>query len=168
MKPPVVESSATKTSSVPPEEPSKPAPRTGYLRITARPSAEIYVDGIYKGDTPPQLKLKLRAGSHKIECRHPRYEDYKETLKITAGELSRRNVTLRRLRGIVSLVTDAGAELYVDGELFGTTPITHAIELDTGPHMFALKKPGYHTWSSEVTVEAKKTLPLRIALTRQY
>lgn len=158
----------TTTASVPREEPIKPAPRLGYLNINAKPGAEIYIDGVYKGDTPPQMKLKLRAGRHKIECRYPRYETYEETLKITAGELSRRNVTLRRLMGSISLTTDAGAELYVDGKLYGITPITKPIKLDSGTHLLALKKPGYFTWTSEVTVEATQTLPLKISLSRQY
>lgn len=158
----------TTTASVPREEPIKPAPRLGYLNINAKPGAEIYIDGVYKGDTPPQIKLKLRAGRHKIECRYPRYETYEETLKITAGELSRRNVTLRRLMGSISLTTDAGAELYVDGKLYGITPITKPIKLDSGTHLLALKKSGYFTWTSEVTVEATQTLPLKISLSRQY
>jgi hypothetical protein len=56
----------------------------------------------------------------------------------------------------------------VDGKLFGTTPIARPIELESGQHHLALKKKGYFTWSSEVTVEAKQTLPLKIALSRQY
>ncbi len=153
---------------VPEKEKPKPAPRMGYLRIEARPGAEIYVDGVYKGDTPPELSLKLNAGAHKIECRHPRYEDYIEVLKIVNGELSRRNVTLRTLKGIVSLATQEGAELYIDGKLVGVTPIRKPIELDSGPHMVTLKKTGFFTWSSEVTIEPKKTLPLHITLSPRY
>lgn len=137
---------------VPEKEKPKPAPRMGYLRIEARPSAEIYVDGVYKGDTPPEMSLKLTAGEHKIECRHPRYEDYTEVLKIVNGELSRRNVTLRTLKGIVSLATQEGAELYIDGKLVGVTPIRKPIELDSGPHMVTLKKTGFFTWLSLIHI----------------
>jgi serine/threonine protein kinase len=152
----------------PEKEKLKPAERMGYLKIEARPSAEIYVDDVYKGDTPPELSLKLKAGDHKIECRHPRYEDYAEVLKIVNGELSRRNVTMRTLKGIVSLETQEGAELYIDGRLVGVTPIRKPIELDSGPHMLTIKKTGFFTWSSEVTIEPKKTLPLRITLSPRY
>ena len=70
--------------------------------------------------------------------------------------------------GSISLTTDAGAELYVDGKLYGITPITKPIKLDSGTHLLALKKSGYFTWTSEVTVEATQTLPLKISLSRQY
>jgi serine/threonine protein kinase len=153
----------------PAEEKPKPPPvRMGYLKIEALPNAEIYVDGAYKGDTPPAMSLKLRAGEHKVECRHPRYETYTEVLKITNGELSRRNVTLRKRKGNISLATQEGAEVYIDGKLMGVTPLRKTIELNSGPHMVTLKKTGFFTWSSEVTVEPKKTLPLKITLSPRY
>jgi serine/threonine protein kinase len=150
------------------EERETPRVRSGYLKIEARPSAEIHIDGVYKGDTPPAISLELPAGEHRVECRHPRYETYTEVLKITSGEMSRRNITLRTLKGIISLTTQEGAEVYIDGRLFGVTPMRKPIELDAGPHMVTLKKPGFFTWSSEVTVEPKKTLPLRITLSPSY
>ena len=151
-----------------PVDPPKTPERLGYLNIDARPGAEIYIDGVYQGDTPPGMKLTLKAGKHKIECRHPKYEDYKEVLKIVNGELSRRSITLRTLRGNLSLTTQEGAEVYVDGKLVGITPMRKPIELDSGRHMVTLKKTGYFTWSSEVTVESKKTLPLKITLSPRY
>jgi serine/threonine protein kinase len=163
-QPPVQETVTEKQ----PVEPPPPPDRMGYLKIEARPSAEIYVDGAYQGDTPPSISLKLKAGEHKVECRHPRYEDYKEVLKIVNGELSRRVVTLKKLKGTLSLITQEGAEVYIDGKLVGVTPVRKPIELDSGPHMVTLKKSGFHTWSTEVTVEPKKTLPLRITLSPRY
>jgi serine/threonine protein kinase len=163
-RPPLQEAAAAEPSAEPPKRPT----RMGYLKIEARPSAEVYVDGIYQGDTPPALSLKLKVGQHKVECRHPRYEDYREVLKIVNGEMSRRVITMRKLKGILSLVTQEGAEVYIDGRLIGVTPMNKPIELDSGPHMVTLKKSGFHTWSSEVTVESKKTLPLRITLSPRY
>lgn len=162
---------ATAAKAVEPERPkAKPEPeaRQGYLSVNARPSAEVYVDGVYKGDTPPPLSLQLTSGDHKIECRHPRYEVYSEILKITTGEISRREVTLKKLKGVISLATQEGADLYVDGILIGTTPLLKPIEVDAGPHMLTLKKAGFYTWNSNVTVEPKKVLPLKITLSPQY
>ena len=105
---------------------------------------------------------------HRIEARHPRHEPYQETLKITAGELSRREITLKKIKGIISLATQDGAEVYLDGQFIGVTPMRKPIECEVGPHMVTLKKPGFLVWSSEVTVEKGKTLPLRITLSPQY
>ncbi|MDH3196658.1 MAG: protein kinase [Candidatus Krumholzibacteria bacterium] len=159
----------TQERAAPRQEPTpKPKPRLGYLTINADPSAEIYIDGVYQGDTPPALKLTLGAGEHKVECRHPRYESYSEVIKIVNGELSRRSVTLRKLKGTISLATQEGAELYIDGALVGVTPIMRPIEVEAGRHLLTIKKTGYFAWSSEVTVEANKTLPLKIVLSERY
>ena len=149
-------------------EPVNQRVKIGYFKIEARPSAEIYIDNVYKGDTPPAMSLELTAGDHKVECRHPRYETYTEVLRIINGELSRRNVTLRKLKGGISFATEEGAEVYIDGRLVGVTPIRKPLELDAGPHMVTLKKTGFFTWSSEVTVESNKTLPIRITLSPRY
>jgi len=147
---------------------SKPAVREGFLKIHSDPTAEVFIDGSYRGDAQPTLHLVLPAGQHKLECRHPLHAPYRENLHIVAGELSRRNITLKKLRGAVSLATEAGAQLFVDGITFGTTPLRESIPLDAGKHTLALKKPGYHTWTSEITVDPGKTFQLTITLTRQY
>lgn len=178
--------SAPPSPSLPPARPEKspgtetaattqnqdPSPvkkvRQGWLSINAKPNAEVYVDGVYQGDTPPALSLKLTSGDHKIECRHPRYESYSEVLKITTGELSRRDIALKKLKGIVSLATQEGAEFFVDGVLFGVTPILKPIELDAGPHVLTIKKEGFFVWNSEVSVEPNEVMPLRITLSPRY
>jgi hypothetical protein len=161
------------------ESPSpKPAPsaaieaekpfREGYLLIRAEPSAQVFVNGIYRGEAAPALRLTLPAGTHSIECRDERHETYAETLRIVAGETSQRNILLRQLKGIISLATTEGAEFYVDGRLVGITPITRPIEVEAGTHTLTIKKDRHYTWTSEVVVEANGTLPLRITLSPRF
>ena len=42
------------------------------------------------------------------------------------------------------------------------------IEVEAGTHTLTIKKQDYFTWSSDVTVEANATLPLRITLSPRY
>ncbi len=149
------------------DEPSKSF-REGYLSLSADPGCEVYVNGKYRGDASPTLRLTLPAGRQTIECRHPKCETYIETIQIVSGELSRRDVTLRRLRGIISLATTEGAELYIDGQLIGVTPIMRPIEVDAGTHTVTIKKANFFAWTSEVVVESNETLPLRITLSPRY
>lgn len=149
------------------EEPAK-AYREGYLSLTAEPGCEVYVNGTYRGDASPTLRLTLAAGKQTIELRHPKCETYLETIQIVSGELSRRTITLVRLRGIISIATTEGAELYIDGQLIGLTPIMRPIEVDAGKHTVTIKKANFYTWTSEVVVESSDTLPLRITLSPRY
>jgi hypothetical protein len=93
---------------------------------------------------------------------------YTETLRIIAGETSQRTVILQKLKGIISLATNEGAEFYVDGVLIGITPIMRPIEVAAGSHTLMIRKDNHFTWSSDVTVEANATLPLRITLSPRY
>jgi hypothetical protein len=112
--------------------------------------------------------LTLPVGRQTVECRHPKCDTYMETIQIVSGELSRRHITLKRLRGIISLATTEGAELYIDGELIGLTPIMRPIEVDAGTHTITIKKSNFYAWTSDVVVESNETLPLRITLSPRY
>jgi len=162
------ESAPTPPSTPASQSEPEPVVRLGYLLVSASPGAEVYVDGTYRGDSPPDLRLELAAGPHRLECRRPQHESYTESLRITAGEMSRRTVVLKKLKGILSLTTQEGAEVYIDGKLVGVTPIARPIAVDAGNHMVTIKKQGYNLWSSEVTIQSKQTLPLNIMLTRRY
>ncbi len=142
--------------------------REGFLQISVEPSGQVYLDGIYRGYANPALRLSLNAGMHSIEVRSEKYENYTETLHIVAGELSQRTVLLKKLKGIISLATTEGAELYIDGEFIGTTPIMRPIDVEAGTHTVTIKKENYYTWTSQVTIEANATLPLRITLSPRY
>ena len=149
----------------------KPVPertREGFLTLDVDPSADVYVNGEYRGEASPVLRLKLPAGRQSVECRYPKHESYTESIMIVPGELSRRTIVLKQVKGIISLATQEGAEFYVDGVLVGITPILKPIEVPVGTHALMIKRDGYFTWTSEVTIEANATLPLHITLSRRY
>lgn len=161
-----------KAESIPqpaaPEPQAKPVVRKGWLSIAAYPSAEVHVDGRYIGDTPPTMSVELTSGYHKVECRNPMHEPYIEEINIINGELSQRIITLKKLRGQISLAATEGAEFYVDGTLVGITPIMEAITVDAGKHRLMLKRAGFHIWNSDIHIQANQVLPLKIVLSPKY
>jgi serine/threonine-protein kinase len=142
--------------------------REGYLVINCDPDAQVYINGIFRGDAAPALRLTLPVGMFSLECRANGHESYLESMRVTADELSQRNITLKKEMGIISLATTEGAELYVDGNLIGVTPIMHPINLAAGVHTLTLKKDRYFTWTSDVTVTSNATLPLHITLSPRF
>jgi tRNA A-37 threonylcarbamoyl transferase component Bud32 len=141
--------------------------RPGWLSVTSEPPAELYIDGRYTGDTP-KVRIPLTGGSHTIECVTAKHDAYRETIHITAGEISSRRVVLTKLVGRVSLSTIEGAEVLIDGVLAGITPLDAPIELEAGRHQITVKKAGFHVWNNGVTIEAKQLLPLKITLSPIY
>jgi hypothetical protein len=112
--------------------------------------------------------MELLSGRHALECKSPKHETYQETVSITAGELSSRNIVLHRLAGRLSLSTIEGAEVHLDGVLIGVTPLAGPVELDAGNHQLTVKKAGYHVWNNAVSIEARQILPLKIILSPIY
>ncbi len=153
----------TEVDAAPQGEATAQSAKSGWLAVTSEPAAEVYIDGVYYGDTP-LARLELRAGGHTLECVSPKHEPYLEKVSITPGELSTRNISLQKLVGRVSLSTIDGAEVILDGILVGVTPLSGPIELETGQHQLTVKKAGYHVWNNTISIEAKQILPLKITL----
>jgi serine/threonine protein kinase len=168
------------TSTAPAEQPKasvKPAKprgesdrpfREGYLLLNVAPNAQVYINGVYRGDAAPTLRLTLPVGLLSVECRAAQCETYLESMRVTAGELSQRSIELKKQMGTISLATTEGADFYVDGDFIGVTPIMHPINVPAGVHTLTLKKDSFFTWTSNVMVEADGTLPLHITLSPRY
>ena len=61
-----------------------PDPATVALSI--RPRAEVFVDGVARGRTPPLAQLQLSPGKHVVTIRHPGFAPYEVRLDLKPGE----------------------------------------------------------------------------------
>jgi tRNA A-37 threonylcarbamoyl transferase component Bud32 len=139
-------------------------PATGFVDIAVEPTAEILIDGRRRVIGNRLAMLELSAGPHEIACRSEGYRDYLETVQIRRGELSRRTITLVKLTGMLSVETETGARIFIDGALAGTVPLGAALAVPIGTHRIELVKPGYQTWVSAVFVPRDETVRLAISL----
>lgn len=142
----------------------KPQVVAGYLSVTVEPDAEILIDGTHRLHGNNLGPLQLPSGEHEILCRKEGYREYRERVSIKRGELSRRNIILQQITGGVSFITDAGAQIYIDGLFKGRTPLEHPITLPAGGHRIELRKIGCKEWSNVVFIPADETLQLRVTL----
>jgi len=156
---PVKESTEPETSNK-----KSPAIAKGLIEITVDPTASIIIDGVERTFSSSLGPLELSRGPHELICRRDGYEEYRETIKIKKGELSRRNITLQKIMGQLVLNTQKGARVFIDGEYRGTTPLHGPIRLPAGKHEVEIKKAGFKTWSSIVFVPESEELVLNIAL----
>ena len=63
--------------------------REATLNIVALPWAEVFVDGIRQGVTPPLRAIFLRPGKHRIELRNTSFPAHVQTVELKPGaELS--------------------------------------------------------------------------------
>ncbi|APR81668.1 serine/threonine protein kinase [Minicystis rosea] len=75
----------------------------GYIRVVARPWADVYLDGQIVDTTPIGRPIAVAPGKHFVTFRHPQAPDEQRTIKVTAGQSVFLDVSLRIDRG------DAGA-----------------------------------------------------------
>jgi hypothetical protein len=94
--------------------------KSGYLRVVARPWAEVVVDGQRIDITPFARAVPLAGGTHYVTLKHPKAADERRVIKVTPGETVMLDVTLA-VRGASS--ADAGLERARDTDT----------EVDAGP-----------------------------------
>ena len=77
------------------QEPVPPPPPTTGVEFRSSPeSAEVFVNGEFRGSTP--VRLNLTAGTHKIEFRLPGFETWERELVVVAGDDTRVAARLER------------------------------------------------------------------------
>ncbi len=130
-------------------------PLPGHLQIDTVPviAAEIRIDNTVRGQTPTTL-TPLEPGTYTIEVLADRYLPY-ETAVTIEGKDQQQSLTaeLKAAWGDVRLETlPVGADVYVDDQLAGQTPLT--AEILQGEHNLRIKLAGYKDWRKAVRVTA--------------
>jgi serine/threonine-protein kinase len=81
--------------------------RAGYLRVVARPWAEVVVDGQHIDVTPFARPIPLSGGTHYVTLKHPKASDERRVVKVSPGETVMLDVTMN-VKGMSP--ADAGAD----------------------------------------------------------
>lgn len=140
-------------------------PAWANIAISSVPvGATVYVDGEERGQTP--ALLEILQGEHMVELRLPRFQSWEQTLSVSAGaHQNLEPVTLLPADGMLELSSrPAGANVTVDGEFQGQTPITLSLDPD-GEHRVAVFKPGYKRATRTVALDPEEIRELSITLT---
>lgn len=87
------------------EQAGEGAEARGYLKVLARPWAEVVVDGEFIDVTPMARPIPLQAGRHYVTFRHPNAPEEKRTITVAPGQTVTLDVTMRIDRSEI----DAGA-----------------------------------------------------------
>jgi hypothetical protein len=159
------------------------------LLVRSTPAnARVTIDGRDYGRTPLPVR-DLTTGPHRVRVTRDGYVAAERRIVITAArrsqamnfELARASVAPRvapatpapstpgtagRFAG--TLIVDsrpAGAKVYVDGKLAGTTPLSMP-DVRAGEHAIRIERDGYRLWSSSVRVVAAEQNRVTASLER--
>ena len=125
---------------------------SGWLTFDLPVDLQIYQGGRLRGNTK-DARVLLAAGTHNVLLANEDYE-YRETvaLTVTAGEVTRASVSLPT--GYLSLNALPWADVWVDGNAVGTTPLAN-LSLPIGSHEVLWKHPTLGERQQVVIVKAK-------------
>jgi PEGA domain-containing protein len=169
---PVVPSSAPVPAEETGEKPTVPAPVVGRLLVRSTPSgAQVFVDDQESGLTPATIR-DLAVRTHRVRVVRDGYlsEERRVPLTVTRPaqsmtfelEQGQASASVRELAAPLmttgtwsgSLSVDshpAGAQVYIDGQLVGKTPVSLP-QIQAGTHVIRLELDAYRGWSSSVRV----------------
>lgn len=133
----------------------------GRLHVVSVPAgATVRVDGAGRGRTPLRV-ADLEAGTHTIQLALDRYRDQEQVVDIEGLDREQSlEVELQPAWADITLVsTPAGAEVFVDEQSAGRTPLT--AEILEGSRTLRVQLNGYkpHQQSLQVTAGQAQTLP---------
>ncbi len=126
-------------------------------------AVRVLVDGTDRGELP--LSLSLPVGKHRLELRSAdgRRRQSLEVV-LAPGQTLAQKAALRPVLGRLSIAsTPSRAEVYVDGERAGRTPLAE-LELPAGPHALTIVLPGHAPHVGRVSVEPGRTASVRASL----
>lgn len=131
------------------------AGETGFSLLGATEQAEVYLDGDKIGTTPLPGALPCPAGEHTIRVVRPGYAPYIDVFKVREGRLTRIEVELVPISGVLRLSASVDkARVFIDGQFVGEAPVE--ADLKIGPHQVRVTRFGYREQSFSITAVAGK------------
>lgn len=141
--------------------------QTQLMVSTQTKGAKVSLDGAEPTEMP--LIRDVKPGPHKLKVTAEGHFDYEREVTVSEGSVVPFDVALREKPALLTIETDAGADIAVNGRAVATTPLIKPIELPPGRHFIAITKGGHKavTQDIEVTRGQKKTIPFRLETTGQ-
>jgi hypothetical protein len=139
----------------------------GTLTVTSYPSGAVVILDGYNFGTTPYIFTGLTTGYHTVEVDYPGYEAYINNVYIDNGASAAINADLTQLLTYGSMLvrsTPTGADVYVDGNYQGTSPVTVSA-LAAGRHQVELHLAGYEVLTSRQNVNGGQGTVVDLVLT---
>ncbi|HHJ11512.1 MAG TPA: PEGA domain-containing protein, partial [Bacteroidetes bacterium] len=132
------------------------APAFANIKITTTPAAKIIIDGQEKG--LGEWSGRLMEGVYTVRAEKEKYYDREQQLEVVSGQDKTLHFALKGKTGNADIVTTPmEADVYLDGERKGTSPLT-LNNLLIGEHKLRLEKEGYAHISKTILIEENATV----------
>lgn len=137
--------------------------RIGRLTVTTKPEgARIEIDNVEVAKTPLTGPLRVAEGNHIVGAIAEGYAPARKEIVVAGNSDASVSLELVETQGkqLANLTVKSqtrGADVVVDGQVSGKTPLSTSITLVAGHHKVELKRAGYASETREVDVGAGAT-----------
>ena len=128
----------------------------GWINIDGNDAegAYVYIDSELAGQAPLK-NFSLSRGTHHVKVIKPMCEPYETSVQVREGETVQVTPVFKSDAAEITLVADAGAEIWVNGELKGTG--SWKGPMSVGDYLVECKKKGYASSTDAVTISRDMT-----------
>lgn len=129
-------------------------PNAAVLRLTSSPQgATVFVDGEEAGKTPLTLD-NLAAGRHALRFTKSGRASHYRAFQVSVGEELDIHAKLTGLSGGIRVKTkESGADVYLEGNLLGQTPLVLDDGIQPGQYSLRVSRPGFADYIQPVMIE---------------
>jgi len=144
--------------------------RVGRLMVTTLPEgARVEIDNVEVAKTPLTGPIRVSEGNHIVGAVAEGYAPARKEVVIAGNADASVALELvqtqgKQLANLTVRSRTAAAEVLVDGQPVGKTPLATSVTLVAGHHVVELRRPGYVTERREVTVGQGATGDLTVDL----
>jgi hypothetical protein len=129
-------------------------PTMGKIKVVSPvPEARVFVDGANVGTAP--IEKEVTAGEHFVTVEQTGYAKFEQKIAVEAGQTVTVTAALRAVGKVRFLSTPQGAEVVLNGQPIGKTPLEQ--DVDVGEHVVTIRLGGYYDYEENVKVEGGKT-----------
>ncbi len=120
------------------------------LFIKTWPWCEVFLNGNHWQTTPMTAAVKLAAGRYLLTLQNPAYPAWSDSITLQAGEARELAFQLDSLFFELEVQVSPWAEIFVDGEYRGTTPLTAPLRLTRQRHLLQAVNRYYQSWQDTI------------------
>lgn len=137
--------------------------RVGRLSVTTKPeAARIEVDNVEVARTPLTAPIRISEGSHIVGAVAEGFAPARKEVVVAGNSDANLHFDLvptlgKLLANLTVRTSTVGADVYVNGEVVGKTPLATSVTLVAGHYAVELRRPGYLSAKREIDVGAGAT-----------
>ena len=159
-----IEAGATASLVVPMSSTPQGAPVSGWISVSAPAEVQVFEDGRLVG-TSRSDRIMVSAGRHELEIVNEAL-DYRVSRAVTVAPGQVSPVRLEWPKGSMALNAQPWAEVWIDGERVGETPIGN-VAVPIGPHEIVFRHPQLGEQVMRATVTAGESTRVSVDLRKR-